>query len=229
VAFQDGEGGALQNAIADLVVLPVNGENIMEAIFTSSVLGAERVLEQVVLSEVHYNRYAFVVDSPSLDDEYLLLKAALDMDGELYQDETISVEDLVHQTRLDVDVVRRVLCHWIDDAVAYISTAQLDPECDREPIVLLEKAKRRAEDWDRYRTERQRMKRFTLTLNIPRPFPNDAVNLIRSIGLSSHLHFTEVLAAPQAAAIGNQLELQCGSRTIGPWASATPSTTNSSG
>jgi hypothetical protein len=41
------------------------------------------------------------------------------------------------------------------------------------------------------------MKRFTLTLNIPRPFPRDAVNLIRSIGLSSHLHFTEVLAAPQ--------------------------------
>jgi hypothetical protein len=192
------EGGALYNALSDLAVLARGGDGIPESTFAQAISGAERVLEQVVLSETNEKRYTFVQDHPPLDDEYELLHAAFELDGELYQDETFCVQDLVTVTRMDAGRVRRVLCLWLDDAIAYIARAQLDPDSDREPIALLEKAKRRLETWDRYRAGRERMKRFIITLRVSPPYPPDHINLIRSIALGSSVHLTDdVLPDPQ--------------------------------
>ena len=182
------EGGALFNAASDVVALFRSKEPIAEGVLRGCVYGCERVLGAVATSQVHHDFYLFSTDPTPLDDEQDLLSIALSIDEELLNGETHFVDELARVAQVEKAVVRRILCRWMDDRVAYMPSHAI--EDDREPFILENRAQKRFDNWSRY--EESRMHRFDFVVEVERPFPKDPEKLVRGIGRELGLTFEEV-------------------------------------
>jgi hypothetical protein len=152
------------------------------------VRAADRVLGRVAISQADWKQYAFIEDPTPLETEHDLLSCALEMDDDLVGDETLFVDDLADASAISEADVRRILCRWMDDAIAYVHNDVLDG--DREPFRLEHRARTRLARWDRY--ERKRMERFIFLIPVTRPYPIDAERLVRGIGRELGLQFSEI-------------------------------------
>lgn len=193
------ERGAILRAIADVVILREASAAIPEEAFSAAIRAAERPLGVVAISQTHQGRYGFVEDATALKAERRLLAAALAADDALYPGEALSVEEIARITRVNVAEVRRILCRWMDDEIAYVRDAALDD--DDESFILENNAQSRSVHWANYESERQRMRLFQLVIEVPRPFPNGAVGLVRGIGLEHELNLSEVLEASKGVLV----------------------------
>lgn len=182
------EGGALLNAASDAVVLFRSNAPIAEGILRGCVSGCERALGAIATSQVQHDFYLFATDPTSLDVEQDLLSAALDIDEELVNGETHFVDELARVAQVEKAAVRRILCRWMDDRVAYMPGDAI--EDDREPFILENRAQKRLDNWSRY--EESRMHRFDFIVEVDRPFPKDSEKLVRGIGREFGLTFEEV-------------------------------------
>lgn len=187
------EGGAIYNAVAGLVA-SYQDEGIPMAAFESAVRGAERPLGQIVIAELpDEESYMFVPDETPLDAEYLMLGVAVERDEEMGLGEAHEVSNIVQLTRLDQWLVRRILCRWIDDGLAYVVGDALDD--DPEPFYLLPKAEQRLRNWERYEKERAQVRLFQFTIPVPTPLPSDYANIVRGIALDLGVRLDDVLPA----------------------------------
>jgi hypothetical protein len=81
----------------------------------------------------------------------------------------------------------------MDDRIAYMSNDALDDE--REPFLLEQKAQHRLDNWSQYERERQSMLVFKFVIEAPRPFPRNAIELARGIGVEHGIQVNEVSEA----------------------------------
>jgi hypothetical protein len=185
------ECGALSAAANQMIDLLRIGTPVVREMFLANLRGIARLLGTVSISQRHLELYTFIEDvATPLDVERDLLEIAIEMDQELYNGETNHVPLLARAVRVEGAAVRRILCRWMDDGIAYVPDAALDE--DDEPFHLEERATLRLRNWDRYESERLRMNKFNFVIEAPRPFPNNAIELVTGIGREHGLRFDGV-------------------------------------
>lgn len=191
------EGGALFNAASDALALLGSKGFVAEPLLKQCVSGCERVLGVVAISQAHLSRYSFASDPTPLDMEQDLLSVALQIDEDLVNGETHFVKELAQAAHVEESAVRRIVCRWMDDRIAYMHDDALDD--DREPFLLEDRAQRRLDNWRSY--EESRMNRFDFVIEVERPFPLESERLVHGIGRELGLTFQEVHPASKGFAV----------------------------
>jgi hypothetical protein len=197
------DDGSLLVATADLVVLASSGVPIPLTTLETTARRAERQLGTVAISQAHWKQFAFVEDPTPLEMENDLLSCALEIEQELVGDEKHFVNVLAEASQTSEMDVRRILCRWMDDRIAYVPSDALDD--DREPFVLEDRAAIRLRKWSRYEKERERTRGFEFLIQTSRPFPNEAIKLVHGIGRELGIRFSEVTEGAKGFTVAGTL------------------------
>jgi len=123
-------------------------------------------LGRIAIGADHVDR-CFLDDWPSLDAEHRMLRHTTSDDVE-----TPVVPDIARDLRLDIDEVRRVLCRWLDDKIAYVQTHIVSSD-EAECFLLEESASQRLHHWDKYEEERKQMLIATIDIPFAESLPGD--------------------------------------------------------